>query len=129
MSLDLLSLSSFLVPCNEDSVEEAKILAVQLVRFSVLLLDDVKPDLNTVLSLHPCYKLANLPEDTLHRLASVTTTGIYFGYAQVSPPPDQPDALNEEERKVHPMVMSLGWNPYYKNEKMTAVRFAIYFLV
>ncbi|KZT33725.1 riboflavin kinase [Sistotremastrum suecicum HHB10207 ss-3] len=63
---------------------------------------------------------ANLPEDTLHKLASVTKTGIYFGFAQVSPPDDQPDALTEEERKVYPMVMSLGWNPYYKNEKMTA---------
>lgn len=29
--------------------------------------------------------------------------------------------LAEEDGKVWPMVMSVGWNPYFKNEKITAV--------
>jgi len=28
--------------------------------------------------------------------------------------------LSEEDGKVWPMVMSVGWNPYFKNEKITA---------
>lgn len=30
--------------------------------------------------------------------------------------------LADEDGKVWPMVMSVGWNPYFKNEKITAVR-------
>ncbi|KAJ9104791.1 hypothetical protein QFC19_003932 [Naganishia cerealis] len=29
--------------------------------------------------------------------------------------------LQKEDYQVWPMVMSVGWNPYYKNEKLTAV--------
>lgn len=29
--------------------------------------------------------------------------------------------LRDEDGKVWPMVMSVGWNPYFKNEKITAV--------
>lgn len=29
--------------------------------------------------------------------------------------------LSEADGKVWPMVMSVGWNPYFKNEKITAV--------
>lgn len=36
-------------------------------------------------------------------------TGIYFGWCSIS---------SSDER--FPMVMSLGWNPYYKNEKKSA---------
>jgi riboflavin kinase len=32
--------------------------------------------------------------------------------------------LAEEDGKVWPMVMSVGWNPYFKNEKITAVSWA-----
>ena len=41
-------------------------------------------------------------------------TGIYYGWASVG-----------ECKDVYPMVMSYGWNPYYKNEKRSAV--AIHF--
>lgn len=47
-------------------------------------------------------------------MSSVCKPGVYFGYAQVY-------GLSGEECKVHPMVMSLGWNPFYKNERLTAV--------
>ena len=42
-------------------------------------------------------------------------------------PPDSlgetaaPKRLNSDDAQVWPMVMSVGWNPYYKNEKITAV--------
>lgn len=52
-------------------------------------------------------------------------TGIYFGFAQVLPRKGSEHTLSEEDRKVHPMVMSLGWNPFYKNEKLSAVRHQI----
>jgi riboflavin kinase len=47
-------------------------------------------------------------------MSSVCRPGVYFGYAQVY-------GLSDHEGKVHPMVMSLGWNPFYKNERLTAV--------
>ncbi|RSH90469.1 riboflavin kinase [Saitozyma podzolica] len=31
-----------------------------------------------------------------------------------------PKRLSEEDGRVWPMVMSVGWNPYFKNEKITA---------
>ncbi|CAO3608540.1 unnamed protein product [Cunninghamella echinulata] len=36
--------------------------------------------------------------------------GVYYGWAQIG----------DINSKVYPMVMSLGWNPYYKNEKRSA---------
>lgn len=33
--------------------------------------------------------------------------------------------LAEEDGKVWPMVMSVGWNPYFKNEKITAVSMGV----
>lgn len=54
-------------------------------------------------------------------MSSVAQTGVYFGYARVLPNNTNKDALSEDNCKVHPMVMSLGYNPYYDNKKMTAV--------
>ncbi|KAI9507695.1 riboflavin kinase [Russula earlei] len=56
---------------------------------------------------------ANLPDESITPMSSVCKPGVYFGYAQVY-------GLSDEEGKVHPMVMSLGWNPFYKNERLTA---------
>ena len=57
-------------------------------------------------------------------MTSTVKTGIYFGYAQVHPecPNDTAANLPSEDYQVWPMVMSIGWNPFYKNEKLTAVR-------
>jgi riboflavin kinase len=52
---------------------------------------------------------ANLPEDVSNNEAAVMEIGIHFGWASVS-----------NNDTVYPMVMSYGWNPYYKNEKKTA---------
>ncbi|XP_002738044.2 riboflavin kinase-like [Saccoglossus kowalevskii] len=48
---------------------------------------------------------ANYPEDVVARLPTDIPTGVYYGWAKVN------------SGKVHKMVMSVGWNPFYKNEK------------
>ena len=40
-------------------------------------------------------------------------TGIYFGFASI------------ESGPIYRMVMSIGWNPYYKNVKKSMVMFEI----
>lgn len=51
---------------------------------------------------------ANLPEDVVDKLPEDVTQGIYYGWAQVGSDP------------VEKSVMSVGWNPYYKNTKRSA---------
>ena len=66
---------------------------------------------------------ANLPDDALESMTSAVKTGIYFGYAQVHPecPSGTASDLPDQDLQIFPMVMSIGWNPFYKNEKLTAV--------
>ncbi|KAJ3021828.1 riboflavin kinase [Thoreauomyces humboldtii] len=52
---------------------------------------------------------ANLPEEIAEAFGRQAETGIYYGWAAVGTRPE-----------VLPMVMSFGWNPYYKNEKRSA---------
>ncbi|KAI0751432.1 riboflavin kinase [Daedaleopsis nitida] len=63
---------------------------------------------------------ANLPDESIAPMSSVTETGVYYGYAQISREKDGTSVLSEEDAKVLPMVMSLGVNPFYKNERMSA---------
>ncbi|KAI0091867.1 riboflavin kinase [Irpex rosettiformis] len=64
---------------------------------------------------------ANLPDESLPPMSSVTQTGVYYGFAQVTPSNDgQSTPLTSQDTLVHPMVMSLGWNPFYKNKQLTA---------
>ncbi|KAJ7781494.1 riboflavin kinase [Mycena metata] len=63
---------------------------------------------------------ANLPDESITPISSVAKTGVYYGYAQVLPPKDGKTELCEADVRVLPMVMSLGWNPFYKNEILTA---------
>lgn len=65
---------------------------------------------------------ANLPDESITPISTVAKTGVYYGYAQVLPPRNGNSELCPEDYKVLPMVMSLGWNPFYKNEQLTAVR-------
>lgn len=71
---------------------------------------------------------ANLPDDSLEPITSTVNTGVYYGFAQVRPecPDGEAAMLPDEDLKVWPMVMSLGWNPFYKNQKLTAVSFALF---
>jgi len=56
------------------------------------------------------FLLANLPQDVADSAAFVLDTGVYYGWARAC-----------HTDTVYPMVMSYGWNPYYKNEKRSAV--------
>lgn len=59
---------------------------------------------------------ANLPDEAISEYTKLLQTGVHFGYARVALGPEA-----GESNQVLPMVMSIGWNPYYKNEKRTAV--------
>ena len=48
---------------------------------------------------------ANFPESVIENLPPDFDTGIYFGWANIDNGP------------AYKMVVSIGWNPYYKNEK------------
>ena len=49
---------------------------------------------------------ANLNMDQLSKEHNSLQTGIYYGYAYL-------------RGDYHPAVVSVGWNPFYKNEKKT----------
>ncbi|XP_029915676.1 riboflavin kinase [Myripristis murdjan] len=48
---------------------------------------------------------ANFPDSVVEHLPADISTGIYYGWASVS------------NGDIYKMVMSIGWNPYYKNTK------------
>nr|ACO11986.1 Riboflavin kinase [Lepeophtheirus salmonis] len=50
---------------------------------------------------------ANFSEQVVETLPKDISTGIYFGWAQV------------DNKGPEKMVVSVGWNPFYKNEKKT----------
>ena len=50
-----------------------------------------------------------MPEAVATYAGQYLETGIYFGWASVG-----------TDAAVYPMVMSFGWNPFYKNEKRSA---------
>ena len=53
--------------------------------------------------------LANYSEEIVDCLPKEIDTGIYCGWARVA------------DTEVHPMVLSIGWNPFYKNTKKSMV--------
>nr|CAI5854888.1 unnamed protein product [Callosobruchus analis] len=48
---------------------------------------------------------ANFSEEIVNNLPQEISTGVYYGFANVDKGP------------VYKMVMSIGWNPFYKNRK------------
>mmetsp|Transcript_2441 Transcript_2441/g.5593 ORF Transcript_2441/g.5593 Transcript_2441/m.5593 type:complete len:205 (+) Transcript_2441:230-844(+) len=50
---------------------------------------------------------ANLDEKSFGNAVATSETGVYFGWAQL------------DGGAVHKMVTSIGWNPYFKNDKKT----------
>lgn len=52
---------------------------------------------------------ANFPDSVVENLPADISTGIYYGWARLS------------HGDVYKMVMSIGWNPYYKNTKKSMV--------
>ncbi|KAH6647993.1 hypothetical protein BKA67DRAFT_523893 [Truncatella angustata] len=68
---------------------------------------------------------ANLPVDAaLTPWIASATSGVYFGYASLSLPPTHPDleatSAGGVEYQIYPMVMSIGYNPFYKNAVRSA---------
>ena len=52
---------------------------------------------------------ANFPDEVVEHLPEAFDSGIYYGWAKV------------DNGGIHKMVMSVGWNPYYKNTKRSMV--------
>lgn len=87
-------------------VEEARNSTVQQVSTSITL--PQYPLLTPVLiEIVP----ANLPDSALEPYLATLTTGIYFGFASIHTAGTTPPT-------VYPMVMSLGWNPFYDNNRV-----------
>ncbi|TQS33611.1 hypothetical protein Golomagni_06038, partial [Golovinomyces magnicellulatus] len=66
---------------------------------------------------------ANLPVDaTVTPWIESTASGVYFGYASLNLPADHPDRSSSSDAPftVFPMVMSIGYNPFYKNTVRSA---------
>ncbi|KTW30787.1 hypothetical protein T552_00499 [Pneumocystis carinii B80] len=53
---------------------------------------------------------ANISEENLPKNLA-TKTGIYYGWGRVM--------KEGEDNKVYSVVMSIGWNPYYNNNKLS----------
>ena len=53
--------------------------------------------------------IANYPESVVDRLPPTLASGVYYGWASVDQGP------------VYKMVMSIGWNPQWQNEKRSMV--------
>lgn len=79
---------------------------------------------------------ANLPDSSLVPYNTTLGTGVHYGYARVLLSSDSKDAPlvlsgkeaspkydsgSNEDDQVWPMVMSIGWNPFYNNTTRTAV--------
>ena len=76
---------------------------------------------------------ANLPVDDAETAwISGISSGVYFGWTSLRLPPTHPDYQQEEgggegeaggrggQYQVYPMVMSIGYNPFYKNTVRSA---------
>ena len=50
-----------------------------------------------------------MPESVVNNLPAAMTTGIYYGLSNV------------DGGEIYKTVLSIGWNPYYKNTKKSLV--------
>lgn len=64
---------------------------------------------NTISKLNLFSSTANYSNEVVETLPNDMETGIYYGFASVDGGP------------VYKMVMSIGWNPFYKNVKKSMV--------
>ncbi|KAF7542056.1 hypothetical protein G7054_g160 [Neopestalotiopsis clavispora] len=67
---------------------------------------------------------ANLPVDSEQTpWIADSTSGVYFGYASLALPashPDRESSPSSSDFQIYPMVMSIGYNPFYKNTVRSA---------
>lgn len=72
------------------------------------------------------FPTANIPIDTaVTPWINTMQTGVYFGWSSLRLPPTHPshsppDSSNPSPYALYPMVMSIGFNPYFKNTLRTA---------
>jgi riboflavin kinase len=77
---------------------------------------------------------ANLDVDALGESLDGVGAGIYCGFAYIDPSPEEvsvsqgevPSTFPTLQGKVYKMVMSIGWNPFFKNEKKTVEPYLIH---
>ncbi|WWC88141.1 uncharacterized protein L201_003046 [Kwoniella dendrophila CBS 6074] len=82
----------------------------------------IHPSLNTPISsagpstpnIEPKINPFHKKELTKEALESIPTITAPY------PPEHHTQKWNKQDEKIWPMVMSVGWNPYFKNEKITA---------
>lgn len=73
------------------------------------------------------FPAANLPDSSIAPYNDILATGVHYGYAKILTNSDSGAStskslpMSEEHGEVYPMVMSIGWNPFYKNKTRTAV--------
>lgn len=51
---------------------------------------------------------------------SEAKSGVYFGWASLGLPQDHPNNTSRQSFAVFPMVMSIGYNPFYNNTVRSA---------
>ena len=117
-------------------MEEARKRCVAFI-YSQTYQDEVKKTTNTLQLGIPT---ANIPVDNTPWIESCES-GVYFGWAGVKLSAEEPASeestrgLPESARQAgwqqFPMVMSIGYNPFYKNTVRSAVRslYSLYSLV
>ncbi|KAI0966180.1 hypothetical protein F4678DRAFT_450328 [Xylaria arbuscula] len=64
---------------------------------------------------------ANLPVDAAATpWIADARSGVYFGWASLALPRTHPDGGAKDAFQIFPMVMSIGYNPFYKNSVRSA---------
>ncbi|CAG7996425.1 unnamed protein product [Penicillium olsonii] len=58
---------------------------------------------------------ANIPADDLSEKHPELTTGVYYGVVALDPKTYQHDSSSDTSAVILPAVLSIGYNPFYKN--------------
>ena len=93
-----------------------------------------------ILTIHSCFLLPQLGIPTANIPISGLSvgghedveSGVYFGWAglnvnekgEILKPGNDGEGKEKVKGLVYPMVMSIGWNPFYKNTVRSVVRFS-----
>lgn len=77
---------------------------VYVYKFVLISLDDFRYNCSIINCI-----LANLSPDVVKKLPDELQTGIYFGWANV------------DNGEIYKAVLSLGWNPFFKNKEKSLV--------
>lgn len=64
---------------------------------------------------------ANIPADDLSEKHPELTTGVYYGVVALDPKTYHHDASSDNSAVILPAVLSIGYNPFYKNTVRSVV--------